>query len=205
MKTFVTREPELSNVEIRGQDNPKPKVLLENPNSTLLFKDHYKFDQRNPRARELSRYISGKVGTFLKIEQFREKVERVKGKILSGSKKRGHDGRNDDDDDDDDEFDGNDDRIYRDSEGKVIPTFQTLADGTVNNLLEGTIDLNKLWGAIVKRNLNYSFDVKDRNEADSTLNRCFENIKRMVKRENRYGGDNKEGIDPENEPLDERS
>ena len=30
MKTFVTREPELSNVEIRGQDNPKPKVLLEN-------------------------------------------------------------------------------------------------------------------------------------------------------------------------------
>ena len=89
MKTFVTREQELSNVEIRGQDNPKPKVLLENPNSTaLLLKDHYKFDQRNLRARELSRYISGKVGTFLKIEQFREKVEREKGKILSGSKKK---------------------------------------------------------------------------------------------------------------------
>ena len=205
MKTFVTREQELSNVEIRGQDNPKPKVLLENPNSTaLLLKDHYKFDQRNLRARELSRYISGKVGTFLKIEQFREKVEREKGKILSGSKKRGHDGKNDDADDDD-EFDDNDDRIYRDSVGKVIPTFQTLADGTVNNLLEGTIDLNKLWGTIAKRNLNYTSDVKDRNEADSTLNRYFENIMRMVKRENRYGGDNKEGIDPENEPLDERS
>ena len=156
MKTFVTREQELSNLEIRGQDNPKPKVLLENPNSTaLLLKDHYKFDQRNPRARELSRYISGKVGTFLKIEQFREKVEREKGKILSGSKKRGHDGKNDDDDDDDDdEFDDNDDRIYRDSEGKVIPTFQTLADGTVNNLLESTYDLTKLWGTIAKRNLN---------------------------------------------------
>ena len=27
----------------------------------------------------------------------------------------------------------------------------------------------------------------------------------MVNRENRYDGDNKEGIDPENEPLDERS
>ena len=38
--------------------------------------------------------------------------------------------------------------------GKVIPTFQTLADGTVNNLLESTYDLNELWGTIAKRNLN---------------------------------------------------
>ena len=38
---------------IRGQ-NLKPKVFLENPNSTaVLFQDHYKFDQRNPRVREL--------------------------------------------------------------------------------------------------------------------------------------------------------
>ena len=81
----------------------------------LLFQDHYKFDQRNPRARKLSRCISGQVGSFLKSQQFREKIEREKGKILSGSKKRGHDGKNDDDD----EFDGNDDRVYRDSEDKV--------------------------------------------------------------------------------------
>ena len=56
MKTFVTREQELNNVDIKGQDNHKLKVFLENPHSTaLLFQDHYKFDQRNPRARELSR------------------------------------------------------------------------------------------------------------------------------------------------------
>ena len=58
MKTFVTREQKLSNVDIRGQNNPKPKVFLKNPNSTaLLFQDHYKFDQRNPKGRKLSRYI----------------------------------------------------------------------------------------------------------------------------------------------------
>ena len=67
------------------QVRPILKVFLENPNSTvLLFQDHYKFDQRNPRAHELSRYISGKVCSFLKSKQFREKVKREKGKILNG-------------------------------------------------------------------------------------------------------------------------
>ena len=54
----------------------------------LLFQDHYKFDQRNPKACEVRRYILVKVGNFLKSEQFREKVERVKRNILSGSKKQ---------------------------------------------------------------------------------------------------------------------
>ena len=39
-------------------------------------------------------------------------------------------------------------------------------------------------------------------EADSTLNRHFEIIESVVNRENSFGGDNKEGIDPEDEPLD---
>ena len=203
MKTFVTREEELSNVDIRGQNDPKPKVFLENSNSSaLLFQGHYEFDQRNPRAGELSRYTSGKVGSFLKSEQFREKVEKEKGKILSGSKKRGHDGKNDDDDDDD-EFDVNDDCIYRDNKGKVIPSFKTRADDTFNNLLEGTYDLNKLWGTDSKEESQYSSDNEDRKEADSKLNRRFENKESAVNRKNRFGGDNKEGIDPEDEPLDE--
>ena len=67
MKAFVTREQELSNVDIRGQNNPTLKVVLENAKSTaLLFQDHYKFDQRNPRARQLGRYISDKAGNFFK-------------------------------------------------------------------------------------------------------------------------------------------
>ena len=137
----------------------------------------------------------------LNSEQFREKVEREKGKILSGSKKRGHDGKNDDDDDD--EFDDNDDRVYRDSEGKVIPSFKTRADGTVNNLLKGTYDLNKLWGTDSNKESQYSSVDEDRKEADSTLNRCFKNIESVVNRENRFVGNNKEGIETEDEPLDQ--
>ena len=42
---------EVSNMDIRCQNNPKPKVFLENSNSTTLpFQDLYKFAQRNPRA-----------------------------------------------------------------------------------------------------------------------------------------------------------
>ena len=204
MKTFATREQELKNVDIRGQSNPKPEVFLENPKSTaLLFQDHYKFDQRNSSARELSRYISGKVGSFLKSEQFREKVEREKGKILSGLKKNGKNDNDDDNDDDDDEFDNNDDSVYRDSKGKVIPSFKRREDCTVNNLLEGTYDHNKLWGTDSKKEWQYSSDDEDRKEADNTLNRRFENIESVVNRENRFSGDNKEGIDPKDEPLDE--
>ena len=205
MKTFVTKEQELSNVDIRDEYDPKPKVFLENPNSTaLLFQDHYKFDQINRKDCELSRYISSKVGSFLKSEQFREKVERKKGKILSGLKKSSNDSKNDDDDDDDDDkFDDNDDRVYRDSKGKVIPSFKTRVDGTINNLLEDTYDLNMLWGADSKAESQYSSDDEDRKEADSTLNRGFRYIESVLNRENRFGGDNKEAIDQEDEPLDE--
>ena len=203
MNTFVPREQELSNADIRGQNDPKLKVFLENLNSTvLLFQDHQKFNQRNPRARELSRYISGKVGSFLKSEQFRGKVDRKKGKTVSDSKKSGNDGKNDDDDDDD-EFDDNDDRVYGDSEGKVIPSFKTCADGRVNNLLEGTYNLNKLQGNDSKEESQYPSDDEDRKKVNITLNRRFENIESMVNRENRVGGDNKEGIDPEDEAQDE--
>ena len=65
--------------------------------------------------------------------------------MLSGQKKIGGDGKNDDNDhDDDDKFDDDDDHLYRDSKGKVILSLKTRADGMVNNLLEGTQDLNKL-------------------------------------------------------------
>ena len=47
-------------------------------------------------------------------------MKRVNRKYLSDLKKTGHDGKNDDDDGDD-EFDDNDNRLYKDSEGKVIP------------------------------------------------------------------------------------
>ena len=72
----------------------------------------------------------------------------------------------------------------------------------MNNLLEGIYDLNK-WVTDSKEESQHSSDDEDRKEADSTLNRCFGNIESVVNRENRFGGDNKESIDAEDEPLDE--
>ena len=36
MKTFVTREQERSNLDLRGQNDPKPEVFLENLNSAAI-------------------------------------------------------------------------------------------------------------------------------------------------------------------------
>ena len=60
-ETFVTREQELNNVEIRGKNDPKPKIFAENPNSfALFFKDLYRFDNRNPKAKAFSKYLLNK-------------------------------------------------------------------------------------------------------------------------------------------------
>ena len=56
-------------------------------------------------------------------------------------------------------------------------------------------------GTDSKEESQYSSDDEDRKEADSSLNRRFENIESVVSRENRFSGDNKECID--SEPLDE--
>ena len=61
MKTFVTREQELTNVEIRGKNYPKPKIFAENPKSfALFFKDLYRFDNRNSKAKAFSKYLLNK-------------------------------------------------------------------------------------------------------------------------------------------------
>ena len=60
-----------------------------------------------------------------------------------------------------------------------------------------------MWGTDSKKEWQYSSDDEDRKEADNTINRRFENIESVVNRENRFSGDNKEGIDPKDEPLDE--
>ena len=52
---------------------------------------------------------------------------------------------------DGDDFDDNDDPIYRDDKGNIIPTFKTKDDGTNNNLLDGALDLNNFWNSWVKK------------------------------------------------------
>ena len=70
-------------VEITGKNYPKPKILAENPNSlALFFKDLYKFDNRNPKAKAFSKYLLNKYLHLSDEKKFREKVEIEKRKLL---------------------------------------------------------------------------------------------------------------------------
>ena len=52
MESFVTKNQRLSSTDIKGKINPRPNVLMENPDAcTLLSKDKYKHDNKNPRVK----------------------------------------------------------------------------------------------------------------------------------------------------------
>ena len=196
MSSFVTKNQKLSRTDIRGQIDPRPRSLMENPNAfALLFQDRYKHDNKNRRAR-FNNYIGRKDGYHVRKRQFQEKVESEKRKSKSDKKKRKID--------DGDDFDDNDDPIYRDDSGNIIPAFKTNDDGSNNNLLDGTLDLNNFWNSWGKETQPgqnpeaapettsepraselgeevLDVDDKDRKEADVTLNRFFQNVEREAK------------------------
>ena len=193
MSSFVTKNQKISSAGIRGQIDPRPRVLMESPNAfALLFQDKYKHKNKNPRAR-FNNYIGLKDDYHVRKRQFQEKVEREKRKLESDKKRRKIDVG--------DNFDDNEDPIYRDGEGNIIPAFKTKDDGTNNNLLDGALDLNNFWnswgretqpgenpevtpetssepGASEPGEEVLDVDDEDRKEADVTLNRFFQNVQR---------------------------
>ena len=122
MKTFVTREQELSSVEIRGKMtlNLKSKIFAKNLNLfALFFKGLYKFANRNPKGKAFSKYLLNK---YLHLPD-EKKIRRWKWKNVNYYRKETV--RKKSDDDDHDELDDNDDRIYGDEKNKIIPAFKT--------------------------------------------------------------------------------
>ena len=88
MKSFVTKNQTLSSTSIRGKIDPRQRVLIENPNAfALLFKDKYKHDNKNPRAKS-NNYMSRKDDFHRKKQLFREKIERKKKKLEERKKKK---------------------------------------------------------------------------------------------------------------------
>ena len=148
--------------------------------------------------------IGRKDDYHVRKRQFREKVEREKRKLESHKKRRKID--------DGDDFNDNDDPIYRDDVGNIIPAFKTKDDGTNNNLLDGALDLNNFWnswgketqpgqnpeappkttcepGASEPGEEVLDLDVEDRKEADVTLNRFFQNVEREANKTVRFNVD----------------
>ena len=120
--------------------------------------------------------------------------------------------------DDGGDFDDNDDPIYRDGEGNIIPAFKTKDDRTNNNLLDGALDLNNFWntwskeaqprenpeaapkttsepGASEPGEEVLDVDDEDRKEADVTLNRFFQNVERKANKTVRFNVDQDEDDD----------
>ena len=117
--------------------------------------------------------------------------------------------------DDENNFDDNDDPIYRDDEGNIIPAIKTKDDRTNNNLLDGALDLNNVWnswGKEAQPGQNpeaapktrsepdasepseevLDVDNEDRKEADITLNRFFQNVEREANKKVRFNVDQDE-------------
>ena len=128
LKTFVdNREGTLTNTTIRRINDPKPQHLMENPSTfPLLFKDKYNFKERNPKTRSIL-----DVGRYRLERDFRKKVDKEKKRLRQ---KRS------------DEFDENGNRIYKDKEGNIIPTFNIGEDGKHNNVEPEDLGLRNLFG-----------------------------------------------------------
>ena len=204
MSSFVTKNQKLSSTDVRGQIDPRPRDLMENPNVfALLFQDKYKHGNKNPRAR-FDNYIGRKDDCHVRKREFREKEKR---KLESDKKRRKID--------DGDSFDDKDDPIYSDGERNIIPAFKTKDDRTNNNLLDGALNLNNFWnswgkethpgenpeaapktiskpGASEHGEEMLDVDDEDRKEADVTLNRFFQNVEREANKTVRFNVDQDE-------------
>ena len=78
LKTFVdNRGGTLTNTTIRGIIDSKPQHLMENPSTfSLLFKDKYNFNERNPKIRSIIDFRR-----YCLERDFRKKVEKEKKRL----------------------------------------------------------------------------------------------------------------------------
>ena len=174
INTFVTKFGRLSgSVDIRGFKDLRPRALIENLNSvTLLFKDYYKHDNKNPIAKYLNYSLGGVNSKINKIKRekmeelmnFRKKVEAKKDKLL-GYKR----------DDDDDGY-----KDYRVGKGRKIPIFKNDQNVKINNTTDDILDLNSLWNQFEKGQKKVE-ETPQRTEAKVVVNGYYENIKIIVK------------------------
>ena len=60
IRSFVSKEETLMDIDIRGIKDHRPRELMENPNSfALLFQENYKHDNKNPRGRVFDYGLGG--------------------------------------------------------------------------------------------------------------------------------------------------
>ena len=176
LRLFVDNGGGLINTTIRGINDSKPKHLMENPSTFLLFfKDKYNFNKINPKTGSIL-----DLGRYRLKRNFRKKVETEKKKLKKKT----------------DKFDHNGNRIYKDEEGNIIPTFNIGADGKQNNAEPEDLGLRNLFKQDREDNneINYPVpqgsngekDEEKRKESTLGINQHFANIESIVNNENGF-------------------
>lgn len=169
---------------------------MENRNSyALFFKDYYNHYNKNPKAKYLNYSVTRSSSNYRRIKRekgekersFREKVELKTRKLFKDKKKKGDSG-----DDDDDEYYYNDQRVYRDDEGKIIPALNN-REGSINTVNKRMFNLNNFWdrNEEVSKKEQQQEQVEEnphRKEAGKTLNKYYDNIESVVNKEKIHPG-----------------
>ena len=84
IRSFVSKEEMLTDVDIRGIKDHRPREMMENPNFfALLFQENYKCNNKYPRDRVFDYRFGGQNSRFnrlqkekeLQYQEFRRRVE----------------------------------------------------------------------------------------------------------------------------------
>ena len=172
IRSFVSKEEMLTDVDIRGIKDHRPREMMENPNSfALLFQENYKCNNKNPRSRVFDYRFGGQNSRFnrlhkekkLQYQEFRRRVELEKKRLKKGDKK---------DDGDDSDNDKNDRKIQH---------FKTNIDGSIDTLpqapLSSFLNLYPMWWTSTQEQVD---ETPQRMEGGVVLNDFYKDMENAV-------------------------
>ena len=105
IRSFVSKEEMLTDIDIRDIKDYRPRELMENPNSfALLFQENHKHDNKTPWGQAFDYRLGGQNSRFnrlqkekeLQYQEFRRRVELERKRLKKGDKK--YDGDHSDND-----------------------------------------------------------------------------------------------------------
>ena len=141
IRSFVSKEETLTDVDIQGINVQRPRELMVNLNSfALLFQENQEHDNKNSGGRVFDYRLGGQNSRFNRLQ----KKKRV---TISGGQKEGRTRKENTKKGDkkDDSDDSNDDK-----DNKKIPHFKTNVDGSTDTLPQALMssfsDMNSVWG-----------------------------------------------------------
>lgn len=173
VRSFLSKEGLLTDVDIRGIKDTRQRELMENPNFfASLFQENYKHDYKNPKCRIFDAKLGGLNSRLNRINRkkdlqylkFRRRVEAEKNKMKK--KNKGNDSDNDDGDK---------------GGASKIPTFKTNFEGATDTKPEDDFpDLNNMWKNDTAPKQEQVEETPPRMEGGTLVNSFYKNMENVV-------------------------